>query len=155
MTTQTQLIQGFQYSPTSFMFIGEYFFPNNEDKDEIHMPPNTTLVPPPDGVPDGFSVYWRDGAWVLDNDTDSTTKITFPDVHKDDLTEEFVQDCKNFGIYEDLMRFYEGRPDLTAPIPDKAPNSTWAHPNVPTQTAHVTPEGLIMQPMVLENSNAS
>ena len=60
-----KLITGFQYSPVDGAFIGEYQFPNNLDKEEIHMPPNTTLLAPPAEVPFGSVAKWDGKAWVV------------------------------------------------------------------------------------------
>lgn len=62
---QPDTVVGYQYSPQTQVFIGEYSFPNNKDKLEIHLPPHTTLTPPP-AIPEGQAAYWREGQWVLD-----------------------------------------------------------------------------------------
>ena len=42
-----EMITGYQYSPSTGFFTGEYKFPNNKDKDDIYLPPYTTLKAPP------------------------------------------------------------------------------------------------------------
>jgi hypothetical protein len=41
-----EFILGYQWSPETKKYMGEYRFPKNKDKDEIYMPPFTTLVKP-------------------------------------------------------------------------------------------------------------
>lgn len=59
------LITGYQYGPEKGEFRGEYRFPNNMDKDEIHVPPFTTLVAPPADVPFGKYPCWDGKKWIL------------------------------------------------------------------------------------------
>ena len=59
-----QLVKGYQYSPNTGQYMGEYVFPNNLDKDEIHLPPYTTLIPPPVGDANDVA-FWRGDAWEL------------------------------------------------------------------------------------------
>ena len=66
MTTasmDTLTITGYQYGNHN-QFIGVYEFPNNLDKEEIHMPPNTVLIKPPD-APQGYEAIWGNGQWTL------------------------------------------------------------------------------------------
>ena len=67
-----QMILGYQYSPTTGKFIGQYWFPNNKDQAAIHMPPNTTLIAPPVDVPATMSVYWSGQQWFIADDPDKT-----------------------------------------------------------------------------------
>ena len=60
----SDVIKGYQFSPVDGRFIGEYEFPNNQDRDEIHLPPFTTLKPPPVGDADDIA-FWRGAAWEL------------------------------------------------------------------------------------------
>ena len=66
--TDEKLITGYQYGATN-QFIGEYQIHNNQDKDELHMPPNTTLVSPP-FVPKGKQAIWNEKKqnWDLKNE---------------------------------------------------------------------------------------
>ena len=57
------MIKGYQYKSNK-RFSGEYEFPNNLDKEEIHMPPNTTLVAPP-VIPTGKEALWDGKGWSL------------------------------------------------------------------------------------------
>jgi hypothetical protein len=59
-------IKGYQYKNNK-RFSGEYEFPNNLDKEEIHMPPNTTLVAPP-AIPEGKEALWGGKSWRLVNE---------------------------------------------------------------------------------------
>ena len=60
-----EFILGYQWSPETKKYNGEYRFPNNKDKDEIHMPPFTTLVKPPETERE-FAAYWNGNEWVID-----------------------------------------------------------------------------------------
>ena len=57
------MIKGYHYKSNK-RFAGVYEFPNNLDKEEIHMPPNTTLVPPP-VIPTGKEALWDGAGWSL------------------------------------------------------------------------------------------
>ena len=57
------MIKGYQYKSNK-RYSGIYEFPNNLDKEEIHMPPNTTLVAPP-AIPEGKEVLWDGKGWSL------------------------------------------------------------------------------------------
>ena len=57
MSVENINIIGYQFGEYN-QFIGEYSFPNNMDKDEIHLPNNTTLVKPPK-IKDGFEAIWN------------------------------------------------------------------------------------------------
>jgi hypothetical protein len=62
-------IKGYQWSPQNKKFMGEYVFPNNKDKEEIHMPPFTTLISPPISIPKkGYCPYWDGNEWYIDVD---------------------------------------------------------------------------------------
>jgi hypothetical protein len=56
------LITGYQWMANK-KFGGIYEFPNNKDKEEIHMPPNTTLIAPPLDIPEGKEIYWTGTEW--------------------------------------------------------------------------------------------
>ena len=57
------MIKGYHYKSNK-RFSGDYEFPNNLDKEEIHMPPNTTLVAPP-VIPAGKEALWDGKGWSL------------------------------------------------------------------------------------------
>ena len=57
------MIKGYQYKSNK-RYSGIYEFPNNLDKEEIHMPPNTTLVAPP-VIPEGKEALWDGIGWSL------------------------------------------------------------------------------------------
>lgn len=63
-----ETIIGYQFSPVDSRFIGEYRFPKNQCSDKIHMPPNTTLVKPPEDKPNGKEFFWLNDQWVLRDD---------------------------------------------------------------------------------------
>lgn len=56
-----KIITGYQYGEEN-QFIGEYRFENNLDRDEIYMPPKTTLVAPPE-IPEGMRAIWDGASW--------------------------------------------------------------------------------------------
>lgn len=60
----SEFVKGYQYSPVDGRFIGEYDFPNNLDREEIHVPPFTTLQAPPVGDSNDIA-FWRGDAWEL------------------------------------------------------------------------------------------
>ena len=64
-----EFILGYQWSPETKKYIGEYRFPNNKDKDEIYMPPFTTLVKPPETERESVA-YWNGNEWVINADPD-------------------------------------------------------------------------------------
>lgn len=65
MTIENKMIIGYQWGET-FQFIGEYQFPNNLDKEEIHVGPRTTLIQPPAETKDEYARWDVDqGNWVL------------------------------------------------------------------------------------------
>jgi hypothetical protein len=57
------MIKGYYYKSNK-RYSGVYEFPNNLDKEEIHMPPNTTLVTPP-VIPTGKEALWDGKVWSL------------------------------------------------------------------------------------------
>jgi sulfur relay (sulfurtransferase) DsrC/TusE family protein len=62
-----EFITGYQWSPDDNKFMGEYKFPNNKDKEDIHLPPFTTLEKPPE-VTDTTSAYWENNNWIIKED---------------------------------------------------------------------------------------
>ena len=62
-----EFIKGYQWSPETKQYMGEYVFPNNKDKEEIHMPPFTTPISPPI-CEKGYTSYWNGNEWNVDVD---------------------------------------------------------------------------------------
>jgi len=91
-------IKGYQWSPVTKKFIGDYDFPNNQDKEDIHLPPNTTLTAPP-SVTSGFCAFWIDGSWVVDTDPDLPQKPTLPPY--DLITNEFIEYLQENGWWSE------------------------------------------------------
>lgn len=54
-------ITGYQWG-SEFLYCGVYIFPNNLDKDEIHLPPNTTLKVPPESDQE---IFWNGDDWEI------------------------------------------------------------------------------------------
>lgn len=109
-------ITGYQYSPTDGHFTSEYSFPNNMDKEEIHLPPFTTLTAPPRDVPIGMWAVRKGEAWVLEEDNDPNTKLVFPEIPLGDLMPDFIEDMKRANLYDRMMAFYKSRPDLSVSV---------------------------------------
>ena len=104
-----EMILGYQYSPVDNKFIGEYRFWNNLDKEEIHMPPNTILVAPPD-VSGTNSAYWENGEWVVKHDPSKVVYI--PQITDYSLLMPgFVEHLKQIGQWsaEDQTKYEESR----------------------------------------------
>lgn len=101
MPKQKMMITGYQYSPTTNAFIGEYQFPNNEDKDEIHMPPYTTLDAPP-RCQAGEWPTWDGTKWVIAQDTNLSGIKAHGGEDKIDfaaITDDFVAEMKSHGLW--------------------------------------------------------
>lgn len=56
------VITGYQWGDDN-KYIGIYNFPNNLDREDIHLPPNTTLISPPKEVPNDSYIYWDGTNW--------------------------------------------------------------------------------------------
>lgn len=61
-------ITGYQWGD-DLRFIGPYTFDNNGDKEEIHLPPRTTLIEPPQNLPVDQEAAWEAGRsrWIVRN----------------------------------------------------------------------------------------
>ncbi|WP_367846998.1 hypothetical protein [Rhodoferax sp. WC2427] len=61
-----QLVTGYQWG-ADFSYIGMYQFPDNMDREPVHLPPNTTLQAPPAGLAAGKEAAFDTtaGAWVV------------------------------------------------------------------------------------------
>ena len=57
------MIVGYQWRD-DMSFAGAYSFPNNRDKVEVHMPPNTTLIAPPITAANEIA-HWDGIEWVV------------------------------------------------------------------------------------------
>jgi hypothetical protein len=62
----TEMITGYQWGDNQ-SYIGPYSFANNLDKDEIHLPPKTTLKAPPTGLPVDQEAAWDGADWIVRN----------------------------------------------------------------------------------------
>ena len=58
------IITGYQYGDYGH-FIGEYRFEKNRDKPAIHMPPRTTLEPPPNDHDMDQEPFFNGKAWEI------------------------------------------------------------------------------------------
>lgn len=101
-----ELITGYQFGPERGEFRGEYSFPNNLDKEKIHLPPFTTLVPPPENVPSGMHPCWNGEKWTIEVDNDlSGIKHQEVDISNlGELLPEFVEEQIARGIFPDSIR---------------------------------------------------
>ena len=91
-----QYLTGYQWGADG-KFIGEYRFPNNSDKEEVHLPPNTTLERPPE-APEGKSAYREGNKWVIKDDPFKVkTRPPIDDYAM--LTEDFITYLKSAGLW--------------------------------------------------------
>lgn len=70
------ILTGYQWGEDG-SYIGPYSFHNNLDKEEVHLPPNTTLVPPPMVTESFKEAAWDGEKWFVRDELlgwmDSTT----------------------------------------------------------------------------------
>lgn len=59
-----EMLKGYQWMENK-TFGCVYYFPNNKDKEAIHLPPNTTLKEPPSDIPAGQEAFWTGSDWAL------------------------------------------------------------------------------------------
>jgi hypothetical protein len=86
-----EFITGYQYGDKK-EYSGEYHFPNNLDKEKIHLPPNTTLIAPP--IPEaGFFPKWNGEAWELVPDENLSGNLA-DKLDYVNLLPEFIQEQK-------------------------------------------------------------
>lgn len=80
-----ELITGYQYKANG-RYNGVYRFPNNKDKEDIHLPPMTTLVAPPpiSELAEGMEHAWDGKSWIQQ-------PWTKPDTVPVELREEAMQ----------------------------------------------------------------
>ena len=57
------IVTSYQYGDNK-RFTSIYIFPKNLDKDEIHLPPNTTLIAPP-ALTENQDALWDGTAWSV------------------------------------------------------------------------------------------
>jgi len=59
-------ITGYQWGDCG-RYIGPYTFENNRDQERVHLPPRTTLVAPPTGLPVDEEAAWEParGRWIV------------------------------------------------------------------------------------------
>lgn len=57
------MIKGYQWR-TNMTFLDEYMFYTNSESTNVHLPPNTTLIPPPT-TPEGCEAVWDGNKWFL------------------------------------------------------------------------------------------
>lgn len=94
---QEKFITGYQWSPVDGKFISEYSFPDNKDKEEIHLAPYTTLEKPP-VAPAGSAAYRKDGKWVVEFDPSQIkTKPPIDDYLM--LMPGFIEKLKSDGLW--------------------------------------------------------
>jgi len=93
------VIKGYQWSPQNKKFMGEYVFPNNKDKEEIHMPPFTTLINPPISIPEkGYCPYWNGNEWYIDVDP-SVVMNHLPIDDYELLMQDYVEHLKENDLW--------------------------------------------------------
>lgn len=95
-----KMILGYQYGPVHGEYRGTYEFPNNLDKEDIHVPPFTTLVKPPKTA-EGMVACWDGSKWVekVDDDKSSIKVKPIPDEEIGKLTPEFVEHRISIGLW--------------------------------------------------------
>lgn len=59
-----EFILGYQYSPDTGVYVGQYKFSNNLDQDDIHWPPFTTDIAPP-ALEKNQEAFFVNGEWVI------------------------------------------------------------------------------------------
>ncbi|MBR7777375.1 hypothetical protein [Undibacterium rugosum] len=57
-------LTGYQWGDDG-AYIGPYAFDNNLDKEDVHLPPRTTLTPPPDQLAVDEEAAWDGKLWVV------------------------------------------------------------------------------------------
>jgi hypothetical protein len=80
-----KIIDGYMYSSDDGKYLGIYPFPNNLDKEDIHLPPFTTLNEPI--INEGYEAYFVNGKW------------DYKEVLKED---EFIEGFSDLDDYSQL-----------------------------------------------------
>lgn len=104
-----EIITGYQYGSIHGEYRGIYNFPNNLDKEDIHLPPLTTLIPPPQ-TSEGMIACWNGIEWLIEEDDNkSVIKVKpIPEEELGRLTPEFVQHQIEIGLWSnELQAKYE------------------------------------------------
>ncbi len=70
-------ITAYQYSPSNKKYVGEYIFPNNMDKKDIHLPPYTTLEQPP-SFGANKECYMGINGWEIHDSTSELNAVIKP-----------------------------------------------------------------------------
>ncbi len=99
------MVTGYQYLEDG-TFVGVYKFPRNGDvADYIHMPPLTTLLPPP-AMPAGKIAKWTGTAWSLINAPLPQWLVDFDFPSPDRLEIPYIARMKNAGVYGLFVKAY-------------------------------------------------
>lgn len=114
----SDVIKGYQFSPVDGRFIGEYEFPNNQDRDEIHLPPFTTLEPPPVGDSNDIA-FFVDGEWILEIVPNEPFIPPIDDYAM--ITEGFIDYLKAIGKWTDEDQ--KKRDDAIAALAESGKNA--------------------------------
>jgi hypothetical protein len=93
------MITGFQYSPDNGIFIGEYVFPDNLDKEEVHLPPNTTLEKPP--IKEAGKIIKRVGDTWIQTPFKSVKTEKIEITNYAEIKEFYVDHLKSIGQWSD------------------------------------------------------
>lgn len=93
-----EMITGYQWMPADGKFRCVYEFPNNMDKEEIHMPPFTTLIAPPVMEP-GYEAFWTGESWIVIG----APLPEPPGLDYANLMPEYIQSAKDMGIWTPEM----------------------------------------------------
>ncbi len=57
-------LTGYQWGDNG-IYIGPYEFDNNQDKEEVHLPPRTTLIKPPKKLAVDEEAAWNGEKWIV------------------------------------------------------------------------------------------
>jgi hypothetical protein len=97
------MVTGYNYMEDG-TFSGEYKFPKNNDGNPIHVPPFTTLVPPP-FVPAGKKAMWN-GMWNLVDITLPQWLIDYDFPPPANFEWPFINRMKAAGVYALFVHAY-------------------------------------------------
>lgn len=120
MKNQEEFILGYTWFSESKKFSGEYSFPNNKDKKEIHIPPFTTLIKPPE-TEKGFTSYWDGEKWFIDVDPDYVVAEHPPILDYEMIVPDYIDELKSQGLWteEDENKRQEALDNIQKRIDDK------------------------------------
>jgi hypothetical protein len=112
MPMPEELITGYQFMEDG-TYAGVYKFPKNKDQQYYtHMPPFTTLVPPPD-APAGKVAKWNGASWGLVNLPLPQWLVDFDFPPPNRLELPYIQRMKNAGVYLRFIQAYFDRGLIT------------------------------------------